>query len=87
MTPDNQDASYMSSQTATFVETQPSEVMEFKTPETSMNIADKQPNLQLDTFFQRPTLIDTITWGSGGVSSGSFKPWTHSFQTRIFLRN
>jgi len=76
MTPDNQDASYMSSQTATFVETQPSEVMEFKTPEISMNIADKQPNLQLDTFFQRPTLIDTITWGSGGVSSGSFKPWT-----------
>lgn len=86
MTPNNANADYMSSQTAQFTETQPGEVMEFVSTTESNAISEGLPQLELNKFFERPTLIQTITWGSGGVSSGRFYPWT-DFLSNAYIEN
>lgn len=85
MTPNNVDARYNASQTVTFTETQPGEVMEFNSTSTSSDFIDKQ-NLELNKFFERPTLIKTLTWGSGGLSTTRFNPWT-DFLTNSYIEN
>ena len=86
MTPNNEDAQYMTSQTAQFTETQPGEVMEFNSTKESPNVGASIPQLELNKFLERPTLIQTITWGSGGVSTGRFNPWT-DFLTNAYIQN
>jgi hypothetical protein len=86
MTPNNQDAQYTSSQTVTFTETQPAQIMEFIPTTESTSFLDSQPKLELNKFFERPTLIQSITWGSGGVSTSTFYPWT-DFLTNAYIEN
>jgi len=86
MTPNNEKADYMTSQTAQFTETQPGEVMEFNSTKESSGVGESIPQLELNKFLERPTLIQTITWGSGGVSTGRFNPWT-DFLTNSYIQN
>lgn len=86
MKPDSKTTSYEASQTAQFTENQVQERMIFNTPEVTPTLADQQPNLELNKFLSRPTLIQTVTWGSGGLSTTEFNPWT-DFLTNSYIEN
>lgn len=75
-----------SSQTVTFQDVDSVEKVEFNTPRDSVAINDGQSKLDLERFLARPTLIDSKTWGSGGLSNDGLYPW-HKFLTNTYIEN
>lgn len=78
----NRDAS----QTVEFVDTDVGEKVEFKSSSIAMSIPNSQPNLDLNRFLARPTLIQTPTWNGAGIDVGRFNPWT-DFLTNSYIEN
>lgn len=75
-----------SSQTVTFQDAESVEKVEFNTPRDSVVVNDGQSKLDLERFLARPTLIDSKTWGSGGLSDDGLYPWSE-FLTNAYIEN
>jgi len=62
-------------QTANFVDVDKGDIVQYKAPEHKFLSNDSQRQTDLGKFLSRPTLIETITWGSGGLGTTTFYPW------------
>ena len=82
----NPDVNRDASQTVEFVDTDVGEKVEFKSSSIAMSLPNSQPNLELNRFLARPTLIQTPTWNGAGIDVGRFNPWT-DFLTNSYIEN
>jgi len=62
-------------QTASFVDHNKGDVVQYRAPEHKFISNDAQRETDLGKFLSRPTLIQSLTWGSGGLSATEFYPW------------